>query len=431
MLLTFGRSAFAMPPISGVVLAAGSATARAVTAATAKASKNCAGAVVTRGAPTGNALRTVVASGQGATGRAVATASRRYLAGAKGNAVGKALGAATGTMAANGGRGTAACRALGAATATRNARPAVAGPIFAQAIANAGAQNWARVTALTVIARARVWGTFHEVGGGTTGGTSAATGYAVRTRIVAGMAGTQVLVGGGGRKLASGQGASTAKVVSIAGARRKAGGIGYQDGFGDATGRAAVAAGAVSINPVLLVVAKAVAEAFAEVAYAANGAAIAQAIAEAGEANLVPTTQLGGVVIGAAVTGTAMVTCYITSAVGQCQVQAHPGGATLRAAASGGAALSIAVEAADALVVKLGAGGVVTSSSVTGEALRTAKSAGVAALAAALTDAGVQINPLSPSTYVIEVEVPDTLIEALVPETLVTVDAIDTLVEAA
>ncbi len=432
MLLTFGRSAFAMPPISGVVLAAGSASASAAVSGNAKASKNGYGGAVGAAAATASPLRTAYSSGQVATGRALPAAAAKYFANAVAAASTKALPAATARCDFNSGAGLGTAKALPNAVAFRIFKLTVAGGIFAKAVAEGEGQNWVRVVPLTVQARAHVWGTFHPVAYGDALQASGAQAQAVRTRQSASALGAKALVTSSAPKcVASGGGASVAKVIPIAAARHKVGAVGYQDGFGDAVGKAVVAAGAVSTNPVMLIVARAVPQAFAEVAYAVRGDAIAEAITATGESNLLPTIQLGGVIVSSAATGVAMTTCYITSALGQCSVQAHPAAATLRTAAAGGVLLSIAVDAADATVLKLAAGAIELTCTVAGDVLRTAHAGGAGLLAAALADAGVQLNPLGPSTYVIEVELPDNFIEALVPETLVTVDAIDTLVEAA
>lgn len=431
MLLTFGRSAFAMPPISGVVLAAGSASASAAVSGDAKASKNGYGGAVGVVATAASPLRTAYSSGQVAAGRALPAAAAKYFANAVAAATAEALPAATARCAFNSGAGLGTAKALPNAVAFRVIKLTVVGGIVATAVAEGEGQNWARVVPLTVQALAHVWGTFHPVAYGDALPASGAQAQAVRTQQSASALGAKALVTSSAPKcVASGGGASVAKVIPIAAARHKVGAVGYQDGFGDAVGKAVVAAGVARTNPVMLIVARAVPQAFAEVAYAVRGDAIAEAITATGESNLLPTIQLGGVVVSSAATGVAMTTCY-ASALGQCSVQAHPAAATLRAVAAGGVSLSIAVDAADATVLKLAAGAIELTCTVVGDALRTAHAGGAGLLAAALADAGVQLNPLGPSTYVIEVELPDNFIEALVPETLVTVDAIDTLVEAA
>ena len=185
------------------------------------------------------------------------------------------------------------------------------------------------------------------------------------------------------------------------------------------------------VAPVLVIIARAVPVASAEVAFCAYAAAECVAAVGNNEANLIPTIGVTGATISSAAVGTAMVTAIVNSAVGQCEVRALPAAASVRSAGAGGIAVSIAAEAADAEVTRLGGGDTSAGAVASADALRMARAAGAVALAAALTDGGVLLNPLSASTYVIEVDAPDNLVEAAVPENLVTVDAFDNLVEAA
>lgn len=429
MLLTFARSAFALPAIDGVVLAAGSATCRANAQATAKADKRGTVACVARGATQAQALRTRAGVGS-ALARGVAQGASKLSAAGFGAATGRAQPNATPQCDLKALGGVLALAAPGA-WASRRVR--TTGHCYASAGAFALAQNWALVRALPAAARAVVWGTYHPVGRGLAPAGVVITGDALRSVQADGAApaGALAYTSLPAVNLAAGAGVASAWANPIAGIRRHAAGVGYQDGFGDVVARAQVAGGTVLVHPTLLVVAKAVSAAWAEVARAVRGMARAQALVVSGDANLLlPTTQVGGVTISAALTGAAMVTCYARGS-GQCSIRALPGAAILRTAAAGGVLLAVSTEAAAAEITRPSAGAAAVPATVAATALRTANCTGRAALGVALTDAGVQINPLSPSTYVIEVEVPDTLIEALVPETLVTVDAIDTLVEAA
>lgn len=185
------------------------------------------------------------------------------------------------------------------------------------------------------------------------------------------------------------------------------------------------------VAPVLVIIARAAPVASAEVAFCAYAAAECVAAVGNNEANLIPTIGVTGATISSAAVGTAMVTAIVNSAIGQCQVRALPAAAILRSIGGGGVAVSIATGAAYAEVSSPAAGEMHVSAAVAGDALRTALAAGLTSLAAALADGGVLLNPLSTSTYVIEVDVTDNLVEAAVPENLVTVDAFDNLVEAA
>jgi len=410
------------------VLAAGSASCRANAQATAKADKRGMVACVARGATQAQALRTRAGAGS-ALARGVVQGASKLSAAGFGAATGRAQLTATPQCDLKALGGVLALAAPGA-WASRRVR--TTGHCYASVEASALAQNWALVRALSAAAKAVVWGTYHPVGRGSASAWAAATGDALRSVQADGAAPARALAYTSlpAVNLAAGAGVASAWANPIAGIRRHAAGVGYQDGFGDVVARAQVAGGTVLVHPTLLVVAKAMAAAWAEVARAVRGMARAQALAVSGDANLLPTTQVGGVTISAALTGTARVTCY-AQGNGQCSVRALPGAAILRTAAAGGVLLAVGTEAAVAEVTRPAAGAVAALAAAAAAALRTANCAGRAALSVALADADAQINPLSPSTYVIEVEVPDTLIEALVPETLVTVDAIDTLVEAA
>lgn len=430
MLLTFGRSAFAMPPVSGVVLAAGSVVASAGVTGTGRAAKNGLGAAAAVASPVGNPTRHKFAAGQ-AVAPATLSGAGRLLASVLAAAVARAVNTGAARCDAKG-AGAVVAAPQPTATASRVARMVVGGRVTATAVVEGEGQNRVRVVPLAVIARASVWGTTHHVGQGAVVCGSGATGQAVRTlNPVAEVAAKATASNVVAIRRAVCAGDVAARAIGVAGVRRKVSGVGYQDGFGDAIGGAVVASGVVNVTPVLLIIARAVLSGRAEVAYSVRGDAVASAQVEAGVANLVPTTQLGGAVVSSAATGTAMVTCYISSAVGVCSVRAHPAAAVLRATAAGGLALSISVDAAQAEVIKIAAGDCTAGAETAADGVRIALAQGRLVIGAALTDADVQLNPLAPATYVIEVEVPDNLIEADVPENLVMVDAFDTLVEAA
>lgn len=286
--------------------------------------------------------------------------------------------------------------------------------------------------AIAAEARAWVWGTTFEVGRGVpVTGSATCTAAATRTMQAGGTISNTTVLGAVARKGAAAFGAAGNNVVPIAAARVKRNGVGYQDAFGEAVGRAVAAAGPVSIAPTMLIVARALPQAAAEVAFCAYAAVECVAAVVSGEANLIPTIGISGATISSAAVGSAMVIATVNSAVGQCEVRALPAAASVRSVGAGGIAVSIAAEAADAEVTRFGNGDASTSAVASADALRMARAAGAVALAAALTDGGVLLNPLSTSTYVIEVDAPDNLVEAAVPENLVMVDAFDNLVEAA
>lgn len=428
MLLTFGRSAFAMPPISGVVLAAGSATGSATCAATAKAYKNGSGNSVGVAAPTAAPQRTVFSAGA-STGVANRSGTAKADKNGSGGSLSRATPAGTARCAFNSGAGASTGQATPVAAISRRVK--VAGGCFCDSGAEGEAQNWALAVPLAANAVAVVWGTFHQVARGGVAAGSSASAIGLRTTQPGGAASTRAVVAGGARLSAAAAGATRNNVIPIGAARRKSGGVGYQDAFGAANCVAQLTNSSALVNPTLQVIAVAVLIAEPEVAYAAAGAAVAEAVATSGDANLLPTTQLGGVTVTVALVGSASTTCFIPSAMGACVVHAAPAAAVSRLAGSGGVVFGLAVEAADATIVRLAAGEVLIESAVSGAPERSARAVGQLALAVALTDAGVQINPLSPSTFVIEVEVPDTVVEAEVPDNIVMVDAIDTLVEAA
>ena len=430
MLLTFGRSAFALPAISGVSLAAGSASCSATVSGSATAAKKGSGGAVATVARSGTALRTVKPSAA-CTTRAVVAGSSKKLAAAFGGAVGRGIGGATPTCALKAGSSLAAAAAP-VATATKTAKFVYAGGAFARALADGAGEIRAFAVAIAAEARAWVWGTTFEVGRGVpVTGSATCTAAATRTMQAGGTISNTTVLGAVSRKNAAAFGAAGNNVVPIAAARVKRDGVGYQDAFGEAVGRAVAAAGPVSIAPTMLIVARALPQAAAEVAFCAYAAVECVAAVVSGEANLIPTIGVSGATISSAAVGSAMVMATVNSAVGQCEVRALPAAASARIAGAGGIAVSIAAEAADAEVTRFGDGDASTNVVVSADALRRARAAGAVALAAALTDGGVLINPLSASTYVIEVDAPDNLVEAAVPENLVTVDAFDNLVEAA
>lgn len=430
MLLTFGRSAFAMPPISGVVLAAGSAACSASCGGAGKAYKNGGGSVECVAAPAAPAQRTISASGA-AYGMASCVGAARADKNGTGGATAVAGLAGIARCDFNSGAGASAGVVTPAAVASRRIK--VSGICLSGATADGEGQNWARVTPLAAEGFAVVWGTFHQVARGTVPAGATLSASAVRILQSAGGSEAQAVTGGEPARLfASAAGATRGNVISIGAARRVSAGVGYQDGFGDVTCAATAAnPGGTAVNPTLQIIARAVLTGEGEAAFGAGGAAVARAVVVSGEANLLPTTQLGGVTVSAALVGAASTTCFIPSARGVCTVQAGIAVASVRLAASGGVVLASAADAADATIIRLGGGSLSGAAAVGANGVRVALAYGQLALGAALTDAGVQLNPLSPSSFVIEVGVPHVDIEADVPENLVTVDAIDTLVEAA
>lgn len=431
MLLTFGRSAFALPAISGVSLAAGSAVGSATVSGVATAYKNGIGNPVAAASCSAVALRTVAPSSAVIT-RAVVAGGSKKLAAAFGGAVGPAYAVATPACVLSAG-GQSFGAAPAAAVAVKTAKPAYAGGVRAAAlVVGASGEVLASATAITAQARAWVWGTTFQVGrSDPVVGDSACSGAATRTQQARGATGDAVVLIAVARKDAAAFGAATNNVVAIGAARFKRSGVGYQDGFGDAVCNALTPTGVVSVTPTALIIARAVPIAAAEVAFRAIAVSVCEALVVSGEANLIPVMGVSGASLGCSVGGSAMVSAIVSNAVGQCSVAALPAGATVRSVAGGGVALSVAADAALAEVMRPVAGWTLCTVSGTGYVFRTARVTGVVSIGAALGDAGVLINPLSAATYVIEVDVPDNLIEALVPDNLVTVDAFDNLVEAA
>jgi hypothetical protein len=429
MLSSIGLHTLGAPPFSGFTSSGGVAGGVAVVAGSATAYKNGVGAAVCTAAASANAYRTAVVSVAVSTATATGAASAKNLASGAAQVAAKALG----NCAAKADKfavGVASAIATANGALTRTHRGAGT-PAYSRAEVVGQGENWAVVNAVPVDCRAAVTGTTFAVAFGSAFASAACGANA--TRVVSAPSNVVAIAAAGG---AAKRGANVAPtsatgVATLIGApKHKHSGVGYQDAFGDAKCVAATSSGIATVSPTAWIFARAGVTGRAEALRAVFASTTGRAVAVMGVVNTIPAIQLfGGAIAVGEVTNSAVVVAVRAYASVACTASANAG--TSVAANTAGVATGVSAVYASALVVAPAAGTANALALVSADGVRVCVGQSALIVAIAVTAGGVQLNPLSPSTYLIEVGVVDNLVAIGATDNYVTVGAIDNLVEAA